>query len=458
MMKTRDADIAMTNLVNHLRQHHAGLVRRWFDDLTIGELSGGQLEILADTSDQVLYLRNHCGPAFRDAAQTLSGRLITAEFNTRDGSPVVEPSPAAVDPHLDAPKSRPNGSIIHLNGDYTFDNLVVGPCNRLAHAACRAVSEAPGTAYNPLFLHGDVGLGKTHMLQAICHELLESNPAAHVLYLSCEAFVNQFIEAVEKGDLATFRYQYRHADLLVIDDIQFLIGHDRTQEEFFHTFNALYQVNKQIVISGDAPPNKMKGIENRLVSRFNWGLVARLDPPCLETRNAILRKKMRARGMVLSNDITMFVASETPSNARELEGVLNRIHGMAALEGRDPDIEMVRVALGQTMQHTLPAPRIQDIANAATLRFGVKLAELQGKRRSRSIALPRQICMYLARQLTPHSLEEIGGYFGGRDHTTVLHAHRQIGDRLKDDVELRNQVQSLERDLRQAAARMPLSA
>lgn len=457
-MKTRDADIAIASLLSHLRRNHAGIVRRWFDDLKIGELDAGQLEILAETPEQVLYLRNHCGHAFRDAAQTLTGRLITAQFAAQDGTPVHAPPPAEADPTLDAPTTRPTGSLVHLNGDYTFENLVVGPCNRLANAACRAVSDAPGTAYNPLFLHGDVGLGKTHMLQAICHELLEHNPSAHVLFLSCEAFINQFIDAVEKGDLANFRYQYRHADLLVIDDIQFLIGHDRTQEEFFHTFNALYQVNKQIVISGDAPPSKMKGVENRLVSRFNWGLVARLDPPCLETRNAILRKKMRARGMNLPNDITMFVASETPSNARELEGVLNRIHGMAALEGREPDAELVRSALGQTMQHALPAPRIQDIAAAVTNRFGVKLSELQGKRRSRSIALPRQICMYIARQMTPHSLEEIGSYFGGRDHTTVLHAHRQIADRLKDDADVRGHVQALERDLRQAAARVPLSA
>ncbi|MCB9856641.1 MAG: chromosomal replication initiator protein DnaA [Phycisphaerales bacterium] len=457
-MKKRDADIAICDLISHLQRQHAGICRRWFEDLRIGEIDAGKLEILAETPEQVLYLRSHCVSAFRDAAQSLTGRLITAEFATHDGTEVREPTPDKTDFAVDAPAAATHGSIVYLNGEYTFDNLVVGPCNRLANAACRAVSEAPGTAYNPLFLHGDVGLGKTHMLQAICHELLESNPAAHVIFLSCEAFVNQFIEAVEKGDLANFRYQYRHADLLVIDDIQFLIGHDRTQEEFFHTFNALYQINKQIVISGDAPPNKMKGIENRLVSRFNWGLVARLDPPCLETRNAILRKKMRAKGMQLPDDITMFVASETPSNARELEGVLNRIHGMSALEGRAPDAEMVRSALGQTMQHSLPAPRIQDIAAAASTRFGVKLSELQGKRRSRSIALPRQICMYLARQLTPHSLEEIGGYFGGRDHTTVLHAHRQITDRLRDDMELRGQVQGLERDLRQVSARMPISA
>ncbi len=458
-MKKRDADIAFADLLKHVRLNHAGLFRRWFDDMKFGELDAGQLEILAETPDQARYLQNHCVAAFRDAAQSLTGRLVTVEFATQDGTPVTETAPLLEEFNGMDRGARPvGGSIVHLNGDYNFDNLVVGPCNRLANAACRAVSEAPGTAYNPLFLHGDVGLGKTHMLQAICHELLDHSPAANVIFLSCEAFVNQFIDAVEKGDLANFRYQYRHADLLVVDDIQFLIGRDGTQEEFFHTFNALYQVNKQIVISGDAPPSKMKGIENRLVSRFNWGLVARLDPPCLETRNAILRKKMRSKGLQLSDDITMFVASETPTNARELEGVLNRLHGMAALEGRKPDAEMVRTALGQTMQHALPAPRIPDIASAATVRFGVKLSELQGKRRSRSIALPRQICMYLARQLTPHSLEEIGGYFGGRDHTTVLHAHRQIADRLKDDMELRGQVQGLERDLRQVSARMPISA
>jgi len=454
----RDADLACDRLLDYLRTHHRGLSRRWFDDLSIGRLDSGQLEIVAGSPDQLQYLANHCGHAFREAAQSLTGRLVTVEFTSSGGNPVAPIPTDAGSAGSPTRNSQSPGSPAHLNGNYTFENLVVGPCNRLAHAACRAVADAPGTAYNPLFFHGDVGLGKTHMLQAICHELLDQNPAATIVYLSCEAFLNQFIDAVKTGDLVEFRDRHRHVDLLAIDDIQFLVGREQTQEEFFHTFNALYQVNKQIVLSGDAPPSKMKGIENRLVSRFNWGLVARLDTPCLETRNAILRKKMGTRDMNLSDEITMFIASETISNTRELEGVLNRLHGMAALEGRSPDMEMAREALGQALPHSAPSPRIPDIAAVVIERFSVKLAELQGKRRSRSIALPRQICMYLAREMTPHSLEEIGGFFGGRDHTTVLYAHRLIGDRMKDDLDLRGQVQHLERRVRHSTDRARLSA
>lgn len=440
------ADTLWLGLIDHVRTHASGIVRTWFDDLSLGAVDGGRLEIITESPEQVTYLRKHCVRQFKNAAQFATGRLVTVEFNLANGLPVPT---AATEGNLE---------LTHLHGSYTFDNLVVGPCNRFANAACRAVSDAPGVAYNPLFLHGDVGLGKTHMLQATCHALLDRAPASRVVFLSCEAFINRFIAAVENSTLTEFRDQYRQADMLIIDDVQFLIGREGTQEEFFHTFNALYQVNRQIILSSDVPPAQMKGIEDRLISRFNWGLVARLDPPCADTRNAIIRKKMRAKGIDLPADLTMLIANEVDSNARELEGVLNRIHGLAALEGRKPDVALVEAALGQTLPNTTPAPKIADIAECVSERFGVKLAELQGKRRSRSIALPRQICMYIARQMTSHSLEEIGTFFGGRDHTTVLHAHRLIRDRLDDDDELRTNVQVVERKLRQPRANVPVSA
>ena len=427
-------------LLTYLRANHRGIHRVWFDQLAADDFEHGAFTVRAADAGQLRYLQRYCTRPFTEAIQTITGRLLSVNFVCDGILPEDESAHAGND---DASKKR-RDRFVRLNGDYSFDNLVVGPCNRLAHAACTAVSEAPGQAYNPLFIHGTVGLGKTHMLQAICHALLDRDPGAEVVYLTCETFVNEFIDAVEEGDLQDFRYQYREADLLIIDDIQFLVGRDRTQEEFFHTFNTLYQFNKQIVLSADCSPSDIEGLEERLISRFNWGLVARVDPPCLETRNAIIRKKAKLRGLELAPEITMHIASQVSANTRELEGVLNRLHGLAALEKCAPNLELAKAALGQTLNTAAPEIQISDIAAAAARRFNLKLSDLQGKKRSRSIALPRQIAMYLARRLTRHSLEEIGDYFGGRDHTTVLHANRLIAERRDNDEELHKQLLDLE--------------
>ena len=436
------SEAVWADILGYVRTHHAAIARGWFSQLSAGTLNNGVLRIIAANAPQLSYLIEHCVRAFVEAAQAATGRLVSVEFESATGETLESAGlarPASVDEFSVA--GEPN---FRLNGDYVFDNYVVGPCNRMAHASCVSVSQSPGTNYNPLFLHGSAGLGKTHLIQAICHRILDHAPATRVVYMSCETFVNHFIDAVERGALNSFRYRYRHADVLMIDDIQFLAGRDRTQEEFFHTFNTLYQLHKQIVLTADSPPSEIPQLEERLVSRFKWGLVTRIDPPCLETREAIVRKKMRLRGMELPDDVVTYLASAIKTNARELEGALIHLQGRASTEARPIDMELSRSVLGESDHLRQKRVRIQDIMAAVTERFDVKLSDLQGRRRSRSIALPRQICMYLGRRLTNHSLEEIGGFFGGRDHTTVLHANKLVARRCEEEPEFRRRIEELE--------------
>ena len=324
-------------------------------------------------------------------------------------------------------------SDVSLNANYRFDNFVVGPCNRFAHAACVGVGENPGRIYNPLFLHGSVGLGKTHLLQSLCHSILERTESARILYLSCETFVNHFISALEHGDLEKFRTKYRNVDLLVVDDIHILANKERTQEEFFHTFNTLYNAGKQIVLSSDSPPVDIPTLQNRLVSRFKWGLVTEMEPPCYETRMAILKRKSRERGRELPDDVARFLAERIDTNIRDLEGAVTKILGFAGLSNQDVTLQLVRQCLRELFATRTNQPSIEDIMGVVTERFGVKLAELQSKKRTNAIAYPRQIGMYLARRITRMSLEEIGGYLGGRDHSTVLYGVQKITRMGKED-------------------------
>ncbi len=335
-----------------------------------------------------------------------------------------------------------------INPDNSFENFIIGPGNRLAHAAALAVASNPGRAYNPYFVHGDVGLGKTHLLQAICVAIRNSRPDLQIYYTSCEGFMTQFVDAVQAGVMTRFRHKFRHVDVLVIDDIQFLTKKDRTQEEFFHTFNALYQSHKQIILSCDSPPEEIPDLEERLVSRFKAGLVMSLSPPCFETRVQILQQKARLRGMVLPMDVAQYMAGKIDTNVRELEGAIVKLQAMARLDKAALDLVLARAAIGDQETRVEPRIQIQTIINAVTDYFGVKVQELQSKRRQRSIAQPRQVCMYLARRHTRFSLEEIGGHFGGRDHTTVMHAVRTIQERCDGDAEFAGTIRSLEDKLR----------
>ncbi len=332
-----------------------------------------------------------------------------------------------------------------INPDNAFENFVVGPGNRLAHAAAQAVAANPGRSYNPFFVHGGVGLGKTHLLQAVCLRLFESNPGLVMYYTSCEAFVTQFIESVQSGEMGQFRHRFRDVDVLVIDDIHFLAKRDRTQEEFFHTFNSLYQANKQIILSSDAPPHEIPDLEDRLVSRFKWGLVAKIEPPCYETRVAILRTKARLRGMPISDEVACYIAGRIDSNIRELEGAIVGLQMRAMVEQRPIDLELARLTLGDEAPAVpVGEPTIQHIINVVVEFYGIKVTDLQSKHRHRSITLPRQVCMYIAKRVTRHSLAEIGGYMGGRDHTTVLHAINVVEAKRDSDGEFAAVLKSLE--------------
>jgi chromosomal replication initiator protein len=400
--------------VEYISRLHSSWVRQWFSELRPIELAAGVLTVRAQTAIQQQYLAGRCREIFNEAAQAVTGKLVMVSFITGENA--------------GAGLARFGDSYddVILSPDYVFDNFVMGPCNQLAFAACKAVAELPGRSYNPLFIHGGCGLGKTHLLQAACQEILRRQNDSRILYLSCDTFINHFIDCVGKGDMAEFRYRYRHVDVLVIDDIHFLTRRERTQEEFFHTFNTLFQANKQIILSSDASPNEIPDLEDRLVSRFNSGLVAHVDKPCFETRIAIVSKKAKLRGITLPEDVITYIARRVESNTRELEGAITKIQGHAMLNGGRYDLEVARAALGDIVPVSERMVTLPQIVEAVTRVYNVKMSDLHSKRRNKSIALPRQICMYLARSKTRFSLEEIGNYFGGRDHTTVIHAIREV--------------------------------
>ncbi len=370
-------------------------------------------------------------------AQAVAGQIMPGQIAR--GPLAAQPAPAGADRGLareahalgtsratESPRGLLSTSDVGLNPKYTFENFVVGPCNRFAHAAALGSAEAPGKAYNPFFLHGSVGLGKTHLLQSLCWAILDRAPRARILYLSCETFVNHFINSLENGDIAKFRNKYRNVDVLVVDDIHLLANKERTQEEFFHTFNTLYQSGKQIVLSSDSPPKDIPSLQERLVSRFRWGLVTEVEPPCFETRMAILKRKSRERGRELTDEIASLLAERIDSNIRELEGAVTKLLGFAGVSGLPISPDLAREALRELFHSRRGQPSMEDILTLVTEHFGVKLSDLQSKKRTNAIAYPRQVAMYLARQITRHSLEEIGGFFGGRDHSTVIYAVEKI--------------------------------
>ena len=341
-------------------------------------------------------------------------------------------------------------SDVVLNEQYRFDNFVVGPCNRFAHAAAVGVSENPGKTYNPFFLHGSVGLGKTHLLQSLCYSILDRVPTTRILYLSCETFVNHFISALENGDLQKFRNKYRNVDVLVVDDIHLLANKERTQEEFFHTFNTLYNAGKQIVLSSDSPPKDIPTLQGRLVSRFKWGLVTEIEQPCYETRMAILKRKSRDRGQELPDDVARLLAERIVSNIRELEGAVTKVIGFAGLSGQPITVDLARQCMREVFTARRGAPSMEDIMRVVTEHFGVKLSDMQSRKRTNAIAYPRQVAMYLARKITHLSLEEVGGFFGGRDHSTVLYAVQKITKLVNEDAQTRETLAELTGQLQHA--------
>ncbi|WP_309109317.1 chromosomal replication initiator protein DnaA [Bombilactobacillus bombi] len=337
----------------------------------------------------------------------------------------------------------------HLNSKYTFDSFVTGTGNQMAHAAALVVSEEPGTMYNPLFIYGGVGLGKTHLMQAIGHRLLDRNPQANVKYISSESFANDFINSIQNRTQESFRNEYRTVDLLLVDDIQFFADKEGTQEEFFHTFNTLYNTKKQIVLTSDRLPNEIPKLQERLVSRFKWGLSVDITAPDLETRTAILRKKAIAENLEIPDDALSYIASQIDSNVRELEGALVRVQAYSTMNNADITISLAAEALKDLKDAKHQAGlTIDKIQSQVAKYYKVTVADLKGKRRNKAIVLPRQIAMYLARTLTDSSLPKIGQDFGGKDHTTVLHSCDKITKLLENDLSIQHDITNLKASLK----------
>ncbi|WP_061996628.1 chromosomal replication initiator protein DnaA [Clostridium sp. ATCC 25772] len=337
-----------------------------------------------------------------------------------------------------------------LNPKYTFDSFVIGNSNRFAHAASLAVAESPAKAYNPLFIYGGVGLGKTHLMHAIGHYIQDVNPKSKVVYVSSEKFTNELINSIKDDKNVEFRNKYRNIDVLLIDDIQFIAGKERTQEEFFHTFNALHEANKQIILSSDRPPKEIPTLEDRLRSRFEWGLIADIQPPDFETRIAILKKKADVESLDIPNDVMVYIATQIKSNIRELEGALIRIVAYSSLTNREINVDLAIEALKDIISsknaRQITIELIQDIVSSY---YNLKIEDFKSSRRTRNVAFPRQIAMYLSRKLTDMSLPKIGEEFGGRDHTTVIHAYEKISQALKKDENLQSSVSDLTKKIQQ---------
>lgn len=336
-----------------------------------------------------------------------------------------------------------------LNPKYTFDTFVIGNSNRFAHAASLAVAEAPAQAYNPLFIYGGVGLGKTHLMHAIGHYILSQNPNTKVVYVSSEKFTNELINSIREYRNEEFRSKYRNIDVLLVDDIQFIAGKEGTQEEFFHTFNALHEANKQIIISSDRPPKEIPTLEDRLRSRFEWGLIADIQPPDLETRIAILRKKANVENIIVSDDVMLYIASKIHSNIRELEGALIRVVAYSSLTNSEVTEELAEEALKDILSNNKSVEITVDlIKETISKNFRIKIDDFDSKKRTRAIAYPRQIAMYLTRELTDLSLPKIGEEFGGRDHTTVIHAYDKITNDINEDMELKRKINDIVKELK----------
>jgi chromosomal replication initiator protein len=428
----------------------------WFAPLRACAMDGHQLTVETPNEFSEVWLKDNYLSLMQDAVAVAAGCKLQVKFKVTNiapstapvAAPPVAPLPAkAKTPEPAAERPGINGDL-HFNPKNTFDTFVVGANNNFSYAAAKAVAEAPGKSYNPLFLYGGVGLGKTHLLHAIGQHVSGSRKGARVAYVSSEKFTNEYIDGIQNNQLAKFRKKYRQTDVLLIDDIQFLAGKERIQEEFFHTFNALHEAHKQIVLTCDRPASEIQGLENRLVSRFEWGLVTDLQPPDIEMRLAILNKKAQLMGVTLPDDVINFLATRIRTNIRRLEGALIRVASYASLTGKKLSIEVVEGLLREILhEEGRQTISIEVIQKKVAEHFDIRLADMTSKRRPENIAFPRQIAMYLSRQMTESSLNTIGEAYGGRDHGTVLHACRLVKDRMEVDANVRQVVSYLEKQL-----------
>jgi chromosomal replication initiator protein len=408
----------------------------WFRPTTFSDLDGGMLRVRVPNVQFKEWMDRNYQAVIAEALTEIGRADVQVVF---DSEPEAPPAAEAAGADRDA---------VALNPKYTFESFVVGSSNQFAHAAARAVAEIPSKSYNPLFLYGGVGLGKTHLMHAIGHYIQARNRHLKLLYISADRFINEMINAIRFDRLPAFRQKYRTIDVLLVDDVQFIAGKDRTQEEFFHIFNALHDAQKQIVISSDCPPRQIPTLEERLHSRFEWGLIADIQPPDIETKVAILRKKAAAEKVELPENVALFIASKVKTNIRELEGSLIRLIAYASLTGREIDLPLTQEIL-RDLLHTDERPiTIEMIQKFVADHFGVKLNELKAKNNSKAVAEPRQIAMYLTKTLTNASLPEIGKGFGGKHHSTVIHSVRKIDGMRKRDPEFDRLINSFVQSFR----------
>ena len=426
----------------------------WFAPVQATGLDGDciTLEVANDFCE--VWLKDNYLGLIRDVLGQVSGQSLTVKF--RVGAPPLVPNPVhkaeGLKPEtkdlIEVYERNNPARDLPFNPKNTFETFVVGNNNTFAHAASLAVAQTPGKTYNPLFLYGGVGLGKTHLLHAIGQHVAGHKKGARVTYLSSEKFTNEFIDAIQNSQLVRFRRKYRQTDVFLIDDIQFLAGKERIQEEFFHTFNTLHEAHKQIVLTCDRPASEIQNLEQRLVSRFEWGLVTDMQPPDVETRVAILRKKEKMMGVELPDEILNFLAQRIRTNVRRLEGALVRVTSYASLTGKKLSLEVVEGLLREVLhEEGRYSISIEVIQKKVAEHYDIRLADMASKRRPENIAFPRQVAMYLARQMTESSLNTIGEAFGGRDHGTVLHACRLVKDRMQVDAQIRQVVSYLEKQL-----------
>jgi chromosomal replication initiator protein len=411
----------------------------WFSNVRAVDNQGA---IMLQTPDEFFknWIVEHYGETIERCVrgETSLDISVTFEVNAALVNKPVHEKLNRLQQHFD-----PGQKTAHLNSRFLFEHFVVGPSNRFACAAAQAVAESPAKAYNPLFIYGPVGLGKTHLMQAITHEVGRKHPELKCCYISSEQFTNELINAIRHRSAEGFRQKYRNIDVLLIDDIHFIAGKESTQEEFFHTFNVLHDHRKQIIICSDRPPKEIANLEERLVSRFAWGLITDIQPPDFETRSAILKKKLELESVVVPDDVINFIASEIKTNIRELEGALIRVVAYALLEEKPITLQVAKNVLKDMVRETIKTISVEMVQKEVAAYFHIPVADLKTKKRHKNIILPRQLAMYLARKHTTHSLPEIGAAFGGKDHTTILHAFKKIEGQLLTDKEIRNTVDKL---------------
>ena len=435
----------------------ADTFRVWFDNIRVGRLDEDGCELITPNEFSAIWIRDN----YLDIIRREADRLVARPFTVELLGDIGDDSSSSSDRMSSIPTPNPKsgsrmtgpalqGRSLGINPKNTFSNFIVGAGSELAHAACVAVSNAPAHAYNPLFLYGETGLGKTHLMHAVAHQALNRNPSCRITYVSCEKFTNEFIRAIQENSLTKFRSRYRSVDYLLIDDIQFLAGKERIQEEFFHTFNDIYDSQRQIFLTSDRPAGEIDKIESRLLSRFQWGLVADIQSPDWETRVAILKCKADAMGISIEPEIIEFVAKSIAGNVRRMEGALTRVAGYVGLTRRKADLETVQRLLRDILrEENLSRITIETIQKKVVDYYHLRMADMLSRRRPANIAFPRQVAMYLSRILTEHSLQEIGNAFGGRDHGTVIHACKTVENMMDQDNSIKYAVEYLNEELSQ---------